>query len=143
MTIEQLSIFVENKTGGLAEVTRTLADNNIDMRTLSIAETQDFGVLRAIVDDPQKTAGILSEAGYISTVTPVLAVAIDDRPGGLNRVLQVLVDNDINLEYTYAFVTRKSDTAYMVIRVADNDRAIQVLTENGVRLVSAEELFRL
>ena len=145
MTIEQLSIFVENKTGGLAEVTRTLADNNIDMRTLSIAETQDFGVLRAIVDDPPFSVreGGFIRPGYISTVTPVLAVAIDDRPGGLNRVLQVLVDNDINLEYTYAFVTRKSDIAYMVIRVADNDRAIQVLTENGVRLVSAEELFRL
>lgn len=143
MTIDQLSIFVENKTGGLAEVTKTLADNNVDMRTLSIAETQDFGVLRAIVDDPRKTAAILSDAGYISTVTPVLAVAIDDRPGGLHKVLQVLVDNDINLEYTYAFVTRKSDTAYMVLRVADNEKAVQVLDKNSVRLVSAEELFQL
>ncbi len=143
MTIQQLSIFVENKAGGLVEVTKVLCENNIDMRTLSIAETPDFGVLRAIVDDPAKTAQILTDAGYICTVTPVLAVAVDDRPGGLNKVLQVLVDNDINLEYTYAFVTRTTDKAYMVLRVADNDKAIQLLTANDVQLVSAEEVFKL
>ncbi len=143
MTIKQLSIFVENKAGGLSDVTKTLSENNIDMRTLSIAETPDFGILRAIVDNPEKTADILTEAGYICKITPVLAVAIDDRPGGLHKVLQVLADNDINLEYTYAFVTRKSDTAYMVIRVADKDKAKQVLTDNGISLVCADELFKL
>ncbi len=143
MTIKQLSIFVENKAGGLSDVTKTLSENNIDMRTLSIAETPDFGILRAIVDNPEKTADILTEAGYICKITPVLAVAIDDRPGGLHKVLQVLADNDINLEYTYAFVTRKSDTAYMVIRVADKDKAKQILTDNGISLVCAEELFKL
>lgn len=143
MTIQQISIFVENKAGGLVEVTKVLFEHHIDMRTLSIAETPDFGVLRAIVNEPQKTAKILTEAGYICTVTPVLAVAVDDRPGGLNKVLQVLVDNDINLEYTYAFVTRTTDKAYMVLRVADNDKAIQLLTANDVQLVSAEEVFKL
>ncbi len=143
MTIKQISIFVENKAGGLADVTKVLSENNIDLRTLSIAETPDFGVLRAIVDGPEKTAEILTEAGYICKITPVLAVAIDDRPGGLHKVLQVLVDNEINLEYTYAFVTRKSDTAYMVIRVADNEKAKKVLTDNQIALVCAEELFKL
>lgn len=143
MTIKQISIFVENKAGGLADVTKVLSENNIDLRTLSIAETPDFGVLRAIVDNPEKTAEILTEAGYICKITPVLAVAIDDRPGGLHKILQVLVDNEINLEYTYAFVTRKSDTAYMVIRVADNEKAKKVLTEHQIALVCAEELFKL
>lgn len=143
MTIKQISIFVENKAGGLADVTKVLSENNIDLRTLSIAETPDFGVLRAIVDNPEKTAEILTEAGYICKITPVLAVAIDDRPGGLHKILQVLVDNEINLEYTYAFVTRKSDTAYMVIRVADNEKAKKVLTEHQIALVCAEELFNL
>ncbi len=143
MTIEQISIFVENKAGGLSQVTKTLADHQIDLRTLSIAETPDFGVLRAIVNDPGKTAAILTEAGYICKITPVLAVAIDDRPGGLHKVLQLLADNGINLEYTYAFVTRASDTAYMVVRVADNQKAIQVLTESGIPLVNAKDLFAL
>ncbi len=143
MTIKQLSIFVENKAGGLAEVTRTLYENNIDMRTLSIAETPDFGVLRAIVNDPEKTAAILTEAGYICKVTPVLAAEIEDRPGGLNKVLELLSENGINLEYTYAFVTRTADKAYMVLRPADNESAAQVLTNGGIRLVCADELFRL
>lgn len=143
MTIQQISIFVENKAGGLVEVTKVLYEHNINLRTLSIAETPDFGVLRAIVDYPEKTAEILTEAGYICTVTPVLAVAVDDQPGGLNKVLQVLVDNDINLEYTYAFVTRKTNKAYMVLRVADNDKAIELLTANDIQLVKAEEVFTL
>lgn len=143
MTIDQLSIFVENKTGGLAEVTRTMVEHGIDMRTLSIAEMPDFGVLRAIVSEPERTASILLEAGYICKVTPVLAVAIEDRPGGLNKVLEILQEHDINLEYTYAFVTRKSATAYMVLRVADNNKAIEVLRENDIPLLSSEDLLTL
>jgi len=143
MTIDQISIFVENKAGGLVEVTDVLHANNIDMRTLSIAETPDFGVLRAIVNDPKKTAKILMDAGFICTITPVLAVAIDDKPGGLGKVLHALRENDINLEYTYAFVTRKSETAYIVLRVSDNEKAIKVLEERGITLIDGDEVFSL
>ncbi|MFQ9985660.1 MAG: acetolactate synthase [Lachnospiraceae bacterium] len=143
MTINQLSVFVENKIGSLVDVTKTLYENEIDMRTLSVAETPDFGVLRAIVNDPEKTARLLTDAGYVCKLTPVLAVAIDDRPGGMYRVLQTLEQHSINLEYTYAFVTRTTDTAYMVLRVADNEKAIQVLQEQNIRLVSAQEVFKL
>ena len=143
MTINQLSVFVENKIGSLVDVTKTLYENEIDMRTLSVAETPDFGVLRAIVNDPEKPARPLTDAGYVCKLTPVLAVAIDDRPGGMYRVLQTLEQHSINLEYTYAFVTRTTDTAYMVLRVADNEKAIQVLQEQNIRLVSAQEVFKL
>ena len=143
MTINQLSVFVENKIGSLVDVTKTLYENEIDMRTLSVAETPGFGVLRAIVNDPEKTARLLTDAGYVCKLTPVLAVAIDDRPGGMYRVLQTLEQHSINLEYTYAFVTRTADTAYMVLRVADNEKAIQVLQEQNIRLVSAQEVFKL
>ena len=143
MTIDQLSVFVENKAGGLVEVTDLMTANGIDMRALAVAETPDFGVLRAIVSEPQKTARILTEAGFICKVTPVLAVAIDDRPGGLNAVLHVLEKGGINLEYTYAFVTRSSDTAYMVLRVNDNDKAAQVLLEHGMTPVNADAVFKI
>jgi len=141
MTIEQISVFVENKIGCLVEVTDVLAQHNVDMRALSIAETPDFGILRAIVNDPKKTAKLLSDAGYICKETPVLAVSIEDRPGGLNKVLHVLRDNSINLEYTYAFAGRRTEIAYMVLRVNDSDRAAKVLEENGVKLLSADEIF--
>ena len=116
MTINQLSVFVENKIGSLVDVTKTLYENEIDMRTLSVAETPDFGVLRAIVNDPEKTARLLTDAGYVCKLTPVLAVAIDDRPGGMYRVLQTLEQHSINLEYTYAFVTRTTDRIYGIAR---------------------------
>lgn len=142
MTVEQISVFVENKAGTLAEVTKVFYDNNIDMRALNIAETTDFGVLRAIVNDTEKAASVL-EGDYIYSVTNVLAVAIPDEAGSLYKILNLLKENDIDLEYTYAFITRDKDTAYMIFKVKDNEKAIELLQKNNIRLVKQEELHRL
>ncbi len=112
------------------------------MRALSIAETPDFGILRLIVDDSYKTACVLKDAGYICSITPVLAAEVADEAGGLEKILEILGENGINLEYTYAFITRKKGTAYMVFRVQDNDRAIEILSQNRVH-VSAKMHFQI
>ena len=140
MTVQQLSVFVENKPGQLAEFCKLLRENQIDMRALSIAETKDFGILRVIVDDSYRAACVIKDAGYVFSMTKTIAIAVPDEPGSLYRILDILKDADINLEYTYAFITRKKDTAYMILRVADNEKAIEALTNNGVHLVSKEEL---
>lgn len=143
MTVEQISVFVENKAGTLAEVTKEFFDHGIDMRALNIAETTDFGVLRAIVNDTEKAASVLAEAGYIYSVTRVLAVAIPDEAGSLYKILDLLKSNDIDLEYTYAFITRDKETAYMIFKVKDNEKAIELLQKNNIRLVKQDELHRL
>lgn len=140
MTVKQISVFLENKPGQLAAFTDVLKENGIDMRALSIAETLDFGILRVIVDDSYKTACVLKEAGYIFQITPVLAVAIPDEAGSLNKILNILGDNSINLEYNYTFIARNRDMAYMVFRVEDNDKAIDVLTKSGIQLLTQDEL---
>ena len=139
MTVKQISVFLENKPGRLYELTKVLRENQIDMRALSIAETPDFGILRLIVDDSYKTACVLKDAGYICSITPVLAAEVADEAGGLEKILEILGENDINLEYTYAFITRKKGTAYMVFRVQDNDRAIEILSQNHVHLICQDE----
>ena len=106
MTVKQISVFVENKAGKLAELTEYLHEQEIDMRALSIAETQDFGIVRIIVDDAYKTSCILKEAGYVASITPVLAVEMPDEPGSLFKILKILGDGNVNLEYMYAFLTR-------------------------------------
>ena len=105
MTVKQISVFVENKAGKLAELTEYLHQHDIDMRALSIAETQDFGIVRMIVDDSYKTSCILKEAGYVVSITPVLAVEMPDEPGSLSGIVKTLGDGGINLEYMYAFLT--------------------------------------
>ena len=116
MSVKQLSVFLENRPGALYGMTGILSQNKIDMRALSVAETRDFGILRIIVDDPYKTATVLKDAGYVYNITPVLGVAIPDVPGGLNKVLQVLTDARINVEYMYAFLGGKTEAAYMIFR---------------------------
>ena len=143
MTVKQISVFVENKPGQLAEFAALLRQNNIDMRALSIAETQDFGILRIIVNDSYKTACVLKDEGYVFSITPVLAIAIADQPGSLHQVLEILKEYSINLEYVYAFVTRKEDEAYMILRVADNDKAYEVLSGRQVHVLTQEELNQL
>ncbi len=140
MTINQISVFLENTPGQLAEFTRLLEKAQIDMRALSIAETQDFGILRLIVDDPYKTVSVVKDAGYICSITPVLAVEITDKPGSLVKMLTALSGGGVNIEYTYAFTARKKDMAYMVLRVNDSDKAVRVLMQNQVRPVSQEDL---
>ena len=132
MLIKQLSIFVENRTGRLAEIAGILADNNINLRSLSIADTSKFGVLRVIVDDPYAVEKLLSELGLAVSVTSVVSVKMTDQPGSLASVLKVLADNHINVEYMYAFKGNSGD-AYVVMRV-DNDLAAQdVLSKAGFK----------
>ena len=140
MTVKQISVFVENQPGHLLEFTELLEKNAINMHALSIAETEDFGILRVIVDDAYKAVRVLKEAGYVCSLTPVLAVEISDELGGLVKVLKCLKENEVNLEYTYAFITRKKDKAYMILRVTDNDRAIDVLVRNGIKPICQDEL---
>lgn len=143
MTVKQISVFVENKAGKLAELTEYLNQHEIDMRALSIAETQDFGIVRMIVDDAYKTSCVLKEAGYVASITPVLAIEMPDEPGSLFKILKLLGDGGVNLEYMYAFLTRKESTAYMVLRVADNAKAIELLKKNGIHTVCQDAIASL
>ena len=143
MTVKQISVFVENKPGKLAELTDYLHQHDIDMRALSIAETQDFGIVRMIVDDAYKASQVLKESGYVVSITPVLAVEMSDEPGSLYKILKVLGDGGVNLDYTYAFLGQKAATAYMVIRVEDNDKAIEVLSKSGIRPVCQDTIAAL
>jgi len=143
MTIEQLSVFVENKPGKLLEALETLAEAEVDMRALSLADTSDFGILRIIVDKPDKALDILSDAGFLVKSNDVLAVVIGDRPGGLASVVRLLAEADVNIEYTYAFVAHSKDNAYVILRVDDNDAAIKVLTKSDVKLLTAKEMYSM
>ena len=140
MTVKQISVFVENKAGKLAELTDYLHQHEIDMRALSIAETQDFGIVRLIVDDTYKTSCVLKEAGYVASIAPVLAVEIPDEPGSLFQILKMLGDGGVNLDYMYAFLTRKKATAYMILRVEDNEKAIEILGKNGIHTISQDRI---
>lgn len=140
MTVKQISVFLENKPGTMAELTKVLSENKVDMRALSLAETSDFGIARIITDNVYDAMQILKDAGFVCSVTKVLAVPISDEPGGLANVIHILGDNGINVEYMYAFITRKKDWAYMIFRVEDNEKAIKVLTKNGVKPICQEDL---
>lgn len=141
MNVKQISVFLENTPGSLHAMTTVLARNNIDMRALSISETNDFGIARIIVDDVYKTATVLRDAGYIHNVTPVLGVAIPDTPGGLNQVLLALNEAGINVEYMYAFLGgKKADHAYMIFRVQDDVAATAALSAKGIQVLDQDEV---
>lgn len=141
MSMKQISVFVENKPGALYALTAVLAQGQIDMRALSLAETKDFGIVRLIVNDLYKTTTLLKDAGYVHSLTPVVGVAIPDVPGGLNRVLQVLTDARVNVEYMYAFLGGKDvDHAYMIFRVADDKAAEAALAARGIQTLSQEQI---
>lgn len=143
MTVKQISVFLENKPGKLAEFTDVLSENNVDMRALSLAEAEDFGIARIIVNDVYKASTVLKDAGYVFSITKVLAVEMPDEPGALSRVIRVLGENEVNLEYMYAFTTKKKGLAYMILRVEDNQKAIEVLKKGGIRPVCQDELEEL
>ena len=144
MSVKQISVFLENKPGALYALTGVLAQSRVDMRALSLAETSDFGIARIIVDDVYKAATVLKDAGYVHSLTQVLAVVIPDTPGGLNRVLQVLTNAKVNVEYMYAFLGGKNaEGAYMIFRVADIAAAAAALGERGIRMVDQESIARL
>ena len=140
MSVKQISVFLENKPGELNGLTQELARHNIDMRAMSLSETNEFGIARLIVDRPLDTATVLKDAGYVCTITSVLAVAIPNVPGGLNQVLNILSEAEINMEYGYAFLGGRKDSAYMVFRVADNAAATTALREKGIRVAEPGEL---
>ena len=143
MSLKQLTIFVENKKGSLVNITKTLADNSVNMRALSIADTQDFGILRLIVDKNDVATKALEEAGYLIKVTDVVGVKIGDAPGKLTEALKVLSENKINLEYLYAFMARTERHAYVVLRVEDNDLAKRALTTSGFHIITEADVDKL
>ena len=143
MLVKQISVFLENKSGRLAEVTRTLSENKIDIRALYIADTTEYGILRMIVDKPDEALKILSSAGFTVSSTNVIAITIADVPGTLDNALEVLSANKISVEYLYAFVGRASSDAIVVIRVEDPAQAVEVLTKAGIRIVQTKEVYGL
>ncbi len=141
MLMKQISVFVENKQGRLADITKILADNQIDIRALSIADTTDYGILRLIVNYPEKAIEILKDAGMTVSITNVLAVGIPDQPGGFANAISVLSDAGMGVEYAYAFITPADGQAYVILRVDDNERASSILQAGGINLLSQETLF--
>ena len=143
MAIKQLTVFVENKQGTVATVTEMLSKHNINLRALSIAETQDFGILRLIVNDVEAAEKILAEEGYLIKITDVVGVKIGDAPGKLTEALRVLNKNDINMEYLYAFMARTEKHAYVVLRVQDNVKAETVLEQAGYHIITEADVSKL
>ena len=140
MHIHQISVFLENRTGQLAEITRLLADAHVDIRAISIAETADYGLARLIVDDSHKASSILLQHGDILSMTPVWAVEVPDSPGGLAELLNILAQEQIDIEYMYSLFTHREGRAYMVLRVSNEPRLLGALGDRKIRIMSKEEL---
>jgi hypothetical protein len=143
MKVEQISIFIENKSGRLAEITRILGDAGINIRALSLADTSDFGILRLIVDNVETAKAVLKEKGFTVSKTEVVAVEVPDRPGGLSSLLQTLDANQINVEYMYAFVERCGGNAVIIFRFDETDKAIESLKGSGFTILKGERLYSL
>ena len=138
MLIKQISIFVENKPGRLSSVTKILKENGIDIKALSIADTKDFGILRLIVNDTDKAVSALKDADCTVTQTDVIAIGVEDKPGGLYGIMNLLYQNGIGVEYMYAFVSKPTENiAYVILRVEDNEKTISVLNENNIKLLTS------
>ncbi len=143
MHVEQISIFIENKSGRLAEVTRILGEAGVNIRALSLADTSDFGILRLIVNDREKAKTFLKEKGFTVSKTDVVAVEVPDRPGGLSSILQTLDREKINVEYMYAFVERCGENAVIIFRFDETDKAIKALLANGFNVLEGERLYSM
>ena len=141
MRAQQISIFLENKAGRLAEVTGILAQAGVNIRALALADTSDFGVLRLIVDDTEKAKDALKKAGFTVGKTNVLAVEVPDRPGGLYDILNLLQASSINVEYMYAFVQQSGSNAVMIFRFDNTDEALKVIQEKGLRVIDGKTLY--
>ena len=141
MPIKQISIFVENKPGRLADITAMLANKNIDIRALSIADTTDYGILRLIVSNPETAVVTIREEGLTVSATEVIGIAVPDVPGGFANAIRALADADISVEYAYAFITREKGNAFVIIRVADNAIATKVLNGAGIKLIEQKDIF--
>ncbi len=143
MALNQLTVFVPNTQGAIVDITEALAKNSVDLRALSIADTEDFGILRLIVSDNEIASKTLSDHGYLIKNTEVVGVKIGDAPGKLSGALKVLDDNGINLEYLYAFMARTEKHAYVVLRVADNTAAEKALEAAGYHLITNADILKL
>ena len=139
--IKQISVFLENKTGALGEVVKFMAENNVNLRALSIADTEDFGILRIITDDPDSSIEKIKNAGYSAKLTNVLAVEIDDKPGSVSKIVDVLSTEGISIEYTYAFLSKKADRAYIIIRADNSEKASELLKKSGITVSQQQDLF--
>jgi len=143
MRVKQISIFLENKSGRLAEVTGILSDAGVNIRALSLADTSDFGVLRLIVDDTQKAQETLKAQGFTAGTTDVVAVEVEDKPGGLHTILNILQLANINVEYMYAYVHPSENNAIMIFRFDQIDEAVSVLQENGVTVINGSKVYTM
>lgn len=140
MNVNQISVFLENRTGQLAEITHLLADNGIDLRAISVAETADYGILRLIADDAERAASILLANGNILTMTPVMVVGVSDEPSSLSRLLSIIAEGEIGIEYMYSLFTNRNGKAYMVFRVSEEERLCALLERSGIMPVDKAEL---
>ena len=143
MKVEQIAIFLENKTGRMAEITAILAQNGINIRAMSLADTADFGILRLIVNDTGKARSILKENGFTVGTTDVLVVEVSDKPGGLAKVLQIIKEGNLNIEYMYAFTQKSGETGLIIFRFDEIDRAIDLLAKADIRILSGEEVYAI
>lgn len=140
MAIRQLSIFVENKQGSLHEITDALAKANINLRSMCVADTSNYGIVRIIADEPDKAKALLDAKGHAANVRKINAFAVPDQPGGLAKVLNILEGNGVNIEYMYALITSEDGKAYSVMRTGDTDLTDKILSDNGIELLVEEKL---
>lgn len=140
MSIKQISVFMENRPGRLAEITRVLAKNNIDMRAINIADTTDFGILRMIVSEPDRAEKVLRDNDMTASITDVIAISIDDKIGSFSDVMSILEQDDISVEYIYSFIGEKSAKAGIVIRTNNGEKALELFEKNGVNILSPADL---
>ena len=143
MKVKQISVFIENRSGRLREVADVLGKNSINIRALSLADTSDYGILRLIVDNPDRARDVLKKENFTLSETDVIAVEVSDKPGGLATVLNILGDAGINVEYMYAFVEKSSDNAVLIFRIEDIDNAISVLQAKNVNILDNKEIIRI
>ena len=143
MSVHQISVFLENRAGQLAQITRLLADNNINMRALNIAETKDYGVLRLIVNRPEEAKRVLTDSGVTVRITDMVATVMADRPGGAAEVVSLLSDADIAIEYMYACTGRVGGKALVVMRVDDIEKAEAILSAGGFAAEKPEDVYRI
>ena len=141
MLVNQISVFLENKEGRVAQVTQILSDSKINIRALSIADTTEFGILRLIVDKPEKAEKALKDEGFTVSITEVIAISIEDEPGGLAKALELLHENKISVEYIYAFISKTSHRANVILRVESCERAIESLETGGFLVLTANEVY--
>ncbi len=141
MKVQQISMFLENKPGRIIEPCRVLAKNNINILTLSLADTQQFGILRLIIKEWQKAKEVLEQEGFIVNVTEVVAIEVEDKPGGLTKILEAIEETGLNIEYIYAFTFRSGDKAVIIFRFDQPDLAIQTLQQKGINVLDSVQLY--